>query len=359
MEKEVYLYKKLAAKKVYPVKSRKAGALPKAEQFNRVKCQNCAHYCLISPGKQGICGVRENKKGKLYSLNYGKIVACHIDPIEKKPLFHFLPGSWSLSIASAGCNFQCQNCQNWDISQGPRLYKKISGDPFSPKQIIEIAQKNKTPSISYTYTEPAIFSEFALDVMKIAKKKGIKNIWVTNGFWSKELFDLVSPYLDAVNVDLKGFSESFYAKYCKGKPQPVLDTLKRIKEKKIWLEITTLAIPTLTDSKKLFQEIANFIKKELGSEIPWHISRFSPTISWKLEHIPETPIETLQTANIIGKKAGLKYVYSGNVPGIPTEDTFCPKCQTLAIDRTNYIVSRYDKNGKCPSCGEDLNLILK
>jgi len=324
-----------------------------------VQCQNCAHYCLIGNGKRGICGVRENQNGKLYSLVYGKAIACHIDPIEKKPFFHFLPGSHSLSVATVGCNFRCLNCQNWDISQAPKPDKPITGENLAPEEIINLAKKNKLPSISYTYTEPAIFSEYAIATMKLAKKAGFKNNWVSNGFWSKELFDLISPYLDAANVDLKSFSNEFYTKNCGGKLQPVLDNLKRLKEKRVWVEITTLAIPTLSDSEEMFRNIAKFIKEELGSETPWHISQFSGAISWKLQHLPETPVETLQMAYKIGKEAGLKYVYTGNVPGLPSEDTFCPKCKTLCIDRTSYIINRYDKEGKCPKCGENLDLIIK
>jgi len=339
LAKEAYLYKKLKDKKV--------------------QCQNCAHYCLVLPGKRGICGVRENIDGKLYTLNYAKAIACHVDPIEKKPFFHFLPGSHSLSIATVGCNFTCKNCQNWDISQGFKKKKEISGEYLPPKEIVELAKKNKLSSISYTYTEPAVFSEYALEIMKIAKTQGLKNNWVTNGFWSKELFDLISPYLDAANVDIKSFSDEFYVKNCGGRLQPVLDTAKRLKDKKIWVEITTLVIPSLSDSEKMFKDIANFIKKELGAETPWHISQFSGAISWKLQYLPSTPVETLQSAWKIGKEAGLKYVYTGNVPGVPSEDTFCPKCGTLAIDRTNYIIHRHDKAGKCPKCGADLGLILE
>ena len=291
--KEAYLYKKLNSKKV--------------------QCRSCAHYCVISNGKRGICGVRENRDGKLYALNYGQVSACHIDPIEKKPFLHFLPGTYSLSIATVGCNFRCLNCQNWDISQAPKPQKAVSGETLAPKEIINTALKNKLPSISYTYTEPAIFSEYALDIMKLAKKAGLKNTWVTNGFWSKELFDLIFPYLDAANVDLKSFSDDFYIKNCGGRLQPVLDTLKRLKQKKIWVEITTLAIPTLSDSEEMFRNIAKFIKKELGAETPWHISRFFPEISWRLQNLSATPFESLKKAQEIGKKAGLKYIYLGNI----------------------------------------------
>ena len=279
----------------------------------KVQCQNCAHYCRVSPGKRGICGVRENVGGKLYALNYGKLIACQIDPIEKKPLYHFLTGTYSLSIAAAGCNFACQNCQNWQISQASKSRKPILGKETAPQAIVDIALQNSLPSISYTYTEPAIFSEYALDVMKLAGTRGVKNVWVSNGFWSKELFDMVSPYLDAANIDLKGFDDDFYKKICQGRLQPVLDTLKRLKDKKIWVEITTLVLPGLNDQEKTFKEIAKFIKKELGEETPWHVSRFFKDVSWQLKDLPDTPITTVEKARQIGKKAGLKHVYAGNI----------------------------------------------
>ena len=337
--KECFLYKKLSEKKV--------------------RCQNCSHYCVILPGRRGICGVRENIDGKLYALNYKKVVALNIDPIEKKPFFHFLPGTYSLSLATVGCNFKCFSCQNFDISQMPQTSGQIIGEEIEPEEVVKLALKNKLLSISYTYTEPTIFLEYALEIMKIAKEKGLKNNWVTNGFMSKEAFDLVSPYLDAANVDLKSFSDKFYLKYCGGRLKPVLDTLVRLKNKGIWVEVTTLVIPTLNDDIKNLKKTAEFIKKELGSDTPWHVTQFCGKISWKLQHIEDTPVETLKRAYEIGKKAGLKYVYTGNVPGLPTEDTFCPKCGALVIDRTGYIIHRHDKNGKCPKCGQDINLILK
>ena len=337
--KRAYLYKKLDKK--------------------AVQCLNCSHYCVIPENQKGICGVRKNIDGKLYSLVYGKAVSINIDPIEKKPFFHFLPGSLSLSIATVGCNFRCLNCQNWQISQGPKLEDKIWGEEISPNEIVEIVLKSKLPSISYTYTEPTIFLEYALETMKIAKEKGLKNNWVTNGFLSKESLNLVADYLDAANVDLKGFTDEFYIKYCGGKLQPVLETLKRIKEKKIWIEVTTLVIPTLNDDEKTFKNIAKFIKDELGVETPWHISQFSGPASWKLQKIKDTSVQTLEKAWKIGKDAGLKYVYLGNVFSHKYENTFCPKCGELTIERTGYSIKRHDKNGKCPKCGENLSIILK
>lgn len=335
--KEVYLYKKLSGKKI--------------------QCQTCGHRCAILPGHRGICGVRENIEGKLYALNYGKAIALNIDPIEKKPFFHFLPGSYSLSIATVGCNFRCLNCQNYDISQSFKTAKEIPGENLPPEKIVEIAKKNNLPSISYTYTEPTIFLEYVLDTMKLAKKAGLKNNFVSNGFMTEESAKLVIPCLDANNIDVKSFSDEFYKENCGARLQPVLDTAKLMKKSGVWVEITTLAIPTLSDSEETFKSIAKFIHNELGSETPWHITQFSGAISWKLQHLPNTSVETLENAWKIGKGAGLKYVYTGNVPGLVSEDTFCPKCKTLAIDRANYVIHRYDKNGKCPKCGKDLNII--
>jgi len=336
--KEAYLYQKL--------------------DKNRVKCTNCAHYCFINSGKRGICGVRENIDGKLYALNYEKAIALNIDPIEKKPFFHFLPGSYSLSIATVGCNLQCKNCQNWDISQGFKGKKEIPGQQLSPEDIIKLAVKNNLPNISYTYTEPTIFLEYALDTMKLAKKQGIKNTWVSNGFMTEESAKLVIPYLDANNIDIKSFSDDFYKENCGARLEPVLKTAKLMKSSGVWVEITTLVIPTLSDSEEMFKGIAKFIKEELGSETPWHITQFSGAISWKLKQFPTTLVETLEMAYNIGKETGLKYVYTGNVPGLKYEDTICPKCGIISIDRTGYIIQRHDKNGKCSKCGEDLNLIL-
>lgn len=337
--KEVYLYKKL--------------------KNQNVQCNTCAHRCIISPGKRGICGVRENIERKLYALNYGKLVACNIDPIEKKPFFHFLPGSNSLSIATIGCNFRCGNCQNYDISQGFKTTKEIPGEDLPPEEIIKMTIENNLPSISYTYTEPTIFLEYALDIMKLAKKAELKNNFVSNGFMSEESAKLVIPYLDANNIDIKSFSDKFYRENCGGRLQPVLDTCKLMKKSGVWVEITTLIIPTLSDDSKMLREIAKWIYKELGPETPWHVSQFCGAISWKLQDIPDTPVETLEKAWEIGRKVGLKYVYMGNVPGHKAENTYCPKCGALAINRLNYIVHRHDKSGKCQKCGANLNLILK
>lgn len=338
MMKEAYLYKKLKNK--------------------AVKCEVCAHHCTITEGKRGFCGVRENRNGKLYSLVYDKIVACHIDPIEKKPFFHFLPGSYSLSVATVGCNFRCLHCQNYDISQMPRDYDgQIFGDGISPQEIVNLAKRNNLPSISYTYTEPTIFLEFALETMKLAKNEGLKNNWVTNGYMSKKTLEMIGDYLDAANVDLKFFSEDLYQKICGAKLKPILDSLEWMKRNKIWVEVTTLVIPGYTDTGNQFEEIAKFIKKNLGAETPWHISRFYP--AYKLTNLPPTPEETIYHAYEIGKRIGLKYVYTGNLFGDERENTYCPKCGELNIKRIGYEIERSDKEGKCKKCGTDLNLILK
>ena len=341
-------------------KMEKIALLWKKFKDNKVRCGLCNHRCIINDGDYGLCGVRKNKKGKLYSLVYGKAIAKNIDPIEKKPFFHFLPGTKSYSIATVGCNFSCLHCQNADISQFSKE-RTIEGSGFTlgrdllPEEIVENALKNDCKSIAYTYTEPTVFTEYALDTMKLAKKKGLKNVWVSNGYMTKECLDLIAPYLDAINVDLKSFSEDFYREVCGARLAPVLENLKTIKKKRIWLEITTLLIPTKNDSEKEIKKIAKFISKELGRETPWHISRFFP--AYKLVYLPPTDTAVIKKAVEIGKTEGLKYVYSGNIPGDSYEDTYCPKCGTKMIDRTGYFIERFDKKGKCAECGEDLNII--
>jgi len=324
---------------------------------NSVKCKTCRHFCTIAPGKCGICGVRENTKGKLYFLPYGRAIAAHLDPVEKKPLYHFLPGTFSYSIATVGCNFRCGNCQNWQISQFPksettnREMIEKSGENLPPKEVVQLAKKSRCPSISYTYTEPTIFLEYALDTMKLAKSAGLKNIWVSNGFMSRETLELVAPYLDAINIDIKSFEGEFYRENCGARLEPVLENCKEIVKKKIWLEVTTLIIPTLSDDEKMLEQIAQFIKNELGDFVPWHLSAFSGTISWKFQHLPDTPLKKIKKAWKIGKSKGLKYVYPGNIPSSEAENTYCPKCKKVVIQRMNYFVERLDKKGKCSNCG--------
>jgi len=289
--KESYLYKKLPAGKVL--------------------CLTCSHNCVILPGRRGICGVRQNIDGKLYSLVYGKAIAEHIDPIEKKPLYHFLPHTFTYSIATVGCNFRCDWCQNWQISQSPKLENPIQGFELTPAEIVERAKQTKCPSISYTYTEPTIFLEYALDTMKLAHRRGLANIWVSNGYMSQQTLKLILPYLDAINVDLKSFKENTYQKYCGAKLKPILENLKTIAKSKVHLEITTLVIPGINDSTKEIEQIAQFIAKELGQDIPWHISRFFP--AYKMNETAQTPLEILKTAAAIGKRTGLQFIHLGNI----------------------------------------------
>ena len=282
-----------------------------------LECQTCNHRCKIAPFRRGICGVRENNRGKLSLLVYGRVIAENIDPIEKKPLYHFMPGTKSLSIATVGCNLRCLWCQNDDISQCTKsddfdrdgIMNKV-GVEMEPEQIVTDAKKQNCPSISYTYTEPTIFLEFALDTMKLAKKEGIKNIWVSNGYMTTETLDLITPYLDAINIDLKGFSEENYLKYSGAKLQPVLGNIRDIHKRKIHIEVTTLIVPGVNDDEKQLNDIANFLAS-ISKEIPWHISRFFP--AYKMMDTPPTPIETLELAESLGKEAGLKYIHLGNI----------------------------------------------
>jgi len=313
-----------------------------------VRCQLCAHNCLISHGKRGICAVRENRDGILYSLVYGKVVASNIDPIEKKPLFHFLPGSSSFSLATAGCNFRCQHCQNYEISQFPREREfTIPGNDMTPEDIVNAALQNNCESISYTYTEPTIFFEFAYDCAKLAHEKGIKNVFVSNGYTGTEAAKLIAPYLDANNIDLKG-SDVFYKKICGAKLDPVRNTIKLMKELGVWVEVTTLIIPDHNDSDKDLNDIVDFIVS-VDPSIPWHVSRFYPT--YLLTDKPPTPVETLKRAIDTGYQKGLKYIYTGNVPGEDGENTLCPSCKNVLIERYGFrVLKNLMRDNTCPQC---------
>ncbi|PIX30074.1 AmmeMemoRadiSam system radical SAM enzyme [Candidatus Berkelbacteria bacterium CG_4_8_14_3_um_filter_42_13] len=277
-----------------------------------VRCLACAHYCQIAPDGFGICGTRQNQNGKLVSRVYGHVAAIHVDPIEKKPLYHFMPGSEILSIGTLGCNFRCPWCQNWDISQATKQRNKPKnwGQKISPEEIVELAKKYKTPAVAYTYNEPAIFIEFAHDTAKLAHRIGLKNIFVTNGFLSKESFEYIKPYLDAANVDLKSMDDKFYQKFCGARLQPVLDTIRRFHDAKIHIEITTLIIPGVNDSDANLKKIAKFISG-IDKKIPWHISRFYP--AYKMADTPPTPLKFLDRAAAIGQQAGLEHIYIGNI----------------------------------------------
>jgi pyruvate formate lyase activating enzyme len=318
-----------------------------------VHCNLCAHRCTIKPDRRGICGVRENREGVLYSLVYGTLIAEHIDPIEKKPFFHVYPDSNSYSIATVGCNFNCDFCQNHEISQMPRSTLMITGEDILPSEIVSQAKKSGSKTIAYTYTEPTVYLELAYDTAKIAHENGLKNVFVTNGFMTAEAIEMMAPYLTAANVDLKSFRDEFYKKRCGARLNPVLESLKKMKEMGIWVEITTLLIPALNDSDEELKDIAQFIAG-LGKETPWHISRFHP--QFKMLNIPVTSISSLHRAVEIGKQAGLKYVYSGNVPGDEGENTHCFHCGNLLIERCGFKVVSINLTGnKCSKCGTQLD----
>jgi pyruvate formate lyase activating enzyme len=326
----------------------KEAYLYKKEAGGEVRCELCAHRCIIAPGKKGICRVRENRGGTLYSLVYGKAVARNIDPIEKKPFFHFLPASSSFSIATVGCNFRCSYCQNFDISQMVRDGNEIIGENLPPEDVVRLAVEHDCQSISYTYTEPTIFMEYAYDTARLAKEKGLKNNFVTNGYMTEEALRFVHPNLDAANIDLKAFTEKFYTDMCGAKLEPVLSSIAGMKRLGIWVEVTTLIIPTLNDSPHELREIAEFIRG-VGEEIPWHVSRFHPT--YRVNDTPATPADTLKKAREIGREAGLRYVYTGNIPGDDGENTYCYQCGKLLIRRYGFqVIENVIVDAKCPQC---------
>ncbi|WP_291493973.1 AmmeMemoRadiSam system radical SAM enzyme [Desulfurella sp.] len=334
--KEAYLYKHLNEKKV--------------------RCDLCAHRCIIEEDKSGICIVRKNINGKLYSLVYEKVIAQAVDPIEKKPLYHFLPGSRSYSIATVGCNFTCLNCQNYEISQYMYYHNEPAGKYYSVNNVVSDAIFFDCSSIAYTYTEPTIFFEYAIDTAKIAKSKGLKNVFVTNGFFTKQAIDMMSDLIDAVNIDLKSMNEDFYKNIAGGRLKPVLSSIEYAKQKGIWVELTTLIIPTLNDSEKEIENIAKFIKS-VDQNIPWHISAFYPT--YKLTSIPPTSIKTIQKAYDIGKSVGLRYVYGGNIPKNNLENTYCYNCGELLIERSGFAIIKNALSGnKCPKCNAQIAGVL-
>jgi len=314
----------------------------------KVRCNLCAHNCIIAHEKRGTCQVRENREGTLNTLVYGQVISQHVDPIEKKPLFHFYPGTTAFSIGTPGCNFHCQWCQNWEISQMPPEKFFAFSDKASPEQIVLEAKKSGCRSIAYTYTEPTIFFEYAYDTAKLAHKSGLENIIITNGYMTEEMTETFHPFLDAVNVDLKSFRDFTYKKFVGARLQPVLDSLKKIKQLGIWLEVTTLVIPGINDEPSEIRDIVDFIVQELGEETPWHISRFFP--SYKMTKVPSTPLSTIRRTREIGLEEGLHYVYQGNIQG--EANTYCHACGYLLIHRYGYTIqeNHVGKYGCCPNC---------
>lgn len=318
---------------------------------NDVICGLCNHRCHIKEGKRGICGVRENQGGKLYSLVYGRLIAENIDPIEKKPLFNFLPGSRSFSIATVGCNFQCLHCQNAGISQYPHLHGgEIAGDERRAESVVDYAVRENCASISYTYVEPTIFYEFAYDCSVLAHERQLKNIFVSNGFMTPEVTRQLAGVLDGINIDIKGFTDDFYKKVCKARLQPVLDNVQLMHELGVWVETTTLIIPGLNDSPEELRDTARFIKG-VSPAIPWHVTAFYPT--YKMQDRPPTPAATLRQAREIGLEEGLRFVYEGNIPGEGGENTYCPACGAELINRYGFSIRKNSLvDGRCGKCGE-------
>ncbi len=311
-----------------------------------VQCHLCPRHCVIKDKERGNCRVRENKAGKLYSLVYGKACAVAIDPIEKKPLFHFLPASSAYSIGTAGCNLHCKFCQNWTTSQANP--EDVYAQPLSPKDIVKNAIDSGCKSIAYTYNEPVVYYEYALDTAKEARKKGIKNIIVCSGFINQEPLLEWCKYIDAANIDLKGFTDEYYRKITTAWLQPVLDTIKTLHEKKIWLELTNLIVPTLNDDMKTIKKMCEWIKQNLGVDVPLHFSAFYPY--YLLKHLPPTPPETVLKARNVALKTGLNFVYAGNILVEKEGNTYCPKCGGILIERKGFSVLQNNiKNGKC-SC---------
>jgi pyruvate formate lyase activating enzyme len=318
----------------------------------RVHCFLCAHHCRIDPGDLGLCGVRENRDGVLYTLVYGCPVSTAVDPIEKKPLFHFLPGSLSFSLATVGCNFTCRFCQNADISQMPREQGKIVGRPLSPGEVVAAAQAAGCASISYTYTEPTIFYEYARDCARLATTAGLKNVFVTNGYMTAETLADIDGHLHAANVDLKSFSDEFYRTVVGARLKPVLDSIRRLWDMGVWLEVTTLLIPGRNDGDDELRSLASFLVS-ISPDIPWHVSRFHPT--YRLLDVPSTPLASVERALRIGREEGLCYVYGGNVPGHSSEATMCPDCGAEVIERQGLRMrANVISDGRCPRCGRGI-----
>jgi len=314
-----------------------------------VQCQLCPQLCAIKSFERGKCGVRENRQSNLFSLVYGKIAAMAVDPIEKKPLYHFYPNSSAFSISTFGCNMSCLFCQNYELSQAPKPNKPVYGHLLEPEEVVKLAIDKKASIIAYTYSEPTIAYEYYFDIMRIAKRHGLRNVFVTNGFIQPEPLKKLKGLLDAANIDLKSFSDEFYQQICGARLQPVLDAVKSYYELGVWIEVTTLVIPGLNDDFEQLNRISSFIAS-ISTEIPWHITRFYP--HYRMLDKPETPAESLLKAYEIGKQNGLKFVYIGNIMlGRNFEDTFCPKCGEVVISRQGFSAQNFLKRGGvCPRC---------
>ncbi|MBM9518968.1 AmmeMemoRadiSam system radical SAM enzyme [Desulforhopalus vacuolatus] len=326
----------------------------KTGKENKVICELCSHRCHIGDGKRGICGVRENRGGVLYSLVYGRLIVENLDPIEKKPLFNFLPGSKAFSISTTGCNFRCLHCQNSNISQYPLLHNgEIIGAECTAETVVKEAIQTGSKSICYTYVEPTIFYEFAWDCSVLAHQRQLKNVFVSNGYMTPEVTRHLAPVLDGINIDIKGFTDDFYKTVCNARLQPVLDNVQLMHELGVWVEVTTLIIPGLNDSAEELRDIARFITS-VSPTIPWHVTAFYPT--YKMLDRPPTPIATLRKAREIGLEQGLHYVYEGNIRGEGGENTFCPNCGAELINRFGFSIRENTlTDGCCSKCGQHIS----
>jgi len=313
----------------------------------KVRCLLCPRTCLVADGKRGYCRVRENQKGSYKTLVYGRLCSINNDPIEKKPLFHFLPGTMALSVATAGCNLKCKFCQNWNISQVAP--EDIPFEYYSPERLVNLAQQIQSPTIAFTYTEPTISTEYILDTAKLARSKGIHSVMISNGYINSEPLSDLCQVLSAIKIDFKAFSDDFYRNVTDGTLQPVLDTMIQIKKSNVWLEIVNLVIPTQNDAPAQFRQMGQWISRNLGSDIPVHFTRFHPL--YLMENLPPTPLRTLESAYEIARECGLRFVYVGNVPGHAAENTYCPHCNRKIIERIGYQIRTFAiKNGKCQYC---------
>lgn len=322
----------------------------------RVQCATCQWRCRINPGKFGVCGMYQNIEGALFNLNYGRVSSMAADPIEKKPLFHFHPGTSCFSLGTLGCNFQCKHCQNWEISTAASPYLMSTCRELSPQASIDLAKKYHCQGMAWTYNEPTVWFEHTYDSAKLAKEAGLYTVYVTNGYATPESLDTIGPYLDAWRVDIKGFSDEFY-KTIAGAPhwREILEMTKRAKEKwNMHVEVVSNIIPTLNDDDAQLEGLAKWIKDELGELTPWHVTRFYP--QHNLTHLPPTPVETIEKACEIGKKAGLKFIYAGNIPGHDSESTRCYACGKMIVNRIGYETKATGLDGsRCKYCGAELN----
>ncbi len=320
-------------------------------EHRKIRCKLCPRECVIDDRERGYCGVRENRNGTYYTLVYARPCTYHVDPIEKKPLFHFLPGSLAFSIATAGCNLNCKFCQNWQISQVTP--EQVDSYYLPPKKVARLANDYRSQSIAYTYSEPTIFYEYMYDTARAARQQGLKSVVITAGFIEQEPIKELCQVVDAIKVDLKAFRQKYYTEIVRGELKPVLNTLQTIVEQGTWLEIVYLVVPTLNDSEAEIRDLAQFVKEYLNAEVPIHFTRFYP--QYLLKNLPPTPVSTLERCKAIAEAEGLKYVYIGNVPGHPAENTYCPQCGKLLIERTGFLVRQMNiVKGKCPQCQQTI-----